>query len=185
MAANTDITAELVRKLLDYDPETGVLTWKARTPDMFASNRYPRERNCAIWNTRYAGKRTGCLGPDGYVYVGINNRARLAHRVIWCLVYGEWPPFEVDHHNLKKSDNRLENLRSATHAENKKNVAKSKKSTTGFKGVTYNKQNGKYQAQIKTNGKYTFLKYHDTPEEAHRAYCEAAARLHGEFARFE
>ena len=90
----------------------------------------------------------------------------------------------VDHRNHNKLDNRRENIRIATPAQN---LANSKaRGTSGFKGVSVTSDvKGKpYQAKIKSNGKTQYLGHFSTPEEAHEAYCVAATKAHGEFARF-
>jgi hypothetical protein len=76
------------------------------------------------WNAEHAGKRAE--GPDAGYWVGhltINNRKRIlrAHRVAWALSTGRWPPDLIDHINRVKRDNRLANLREATHAQNLQN----------------------------------------------------------------
>jgi hypothetical protein len=101
------------------------------------------------------------------------------HRVIM----GEPEGHEVDHRDCDGLNNRRCNLRAATSSENKKNQRVSSKNTTGYKGVHYYKAYGNFQAYISANGKQNFLGYYETAEAAHAAYCAAAARVHGEFAR--
>ena len=45
----------MIETLLTYDPDSGVLTWLPRTPEMFEAKN--PKRACATWNTRYAGQR--------------------------------------------------------------------------------------------------------------------------------
>lgn len=92
-----------------------------------------------------------------------------------------WP--NVDHHNGDGLDNQRTNLRETTHAQNMANKRLYKNSTTGFKGVTQRKRDGRYQAQIQAGGHHRHLGYHDTAEAAARAYDAAACELFGEFAR--
>jgi hypothetical protein len=87
----------------------------------------------------------------------------------------------VDHINGIGTDNRRENLRSATHTENMQNRKKHKNNTSGFKGVYAAK--GRWRAAIRANGQKHNLGYFDSPEEASAAYDEASQRLHGEFSR--
>lgn len=118
-----------------------------------------------------------------------NHQKLYMHRLIMerilgrPLVKGE----EVDHVNLNKRDNRRENLRLATHKDNMHNVGRLPTSTTGFKGVTRSKlcPSRPYRAYIVVNGKQKHLGHYSTPEEAHKAYCEAATKYYGEFARYE
>lgn len=65
-----------LRELLDYDPKTGALTWRART-----------HLGSTWWNNRYAGKPAGSLTAEGYIAVKIDDRNYLAHRLIWGIIY--------------------------------------------------------------------------------------------------
>jgi hypothetical protein len=87
-----------------------------------------------------------------------------------------------DHKNLNRLDNRRLNLRPATDSQNQHNRSKYRNNTTGFKGVT--RCQGKFQARITVKGEQIFLGYYKTAEEAHAAYCLAAAEHHKQFARF-
>jgi hypothetical protein len=96
------------------------------------------------------------------------------------------PPkgLEVDHINGNPLDNRRENLRLATRAQNNYNQVSGRKNTSGFKGVCWDKKRGMWKAQIRANGiNYNIGHYH-TPEEAHEAYKLKAVELHGEYANF-
>lgn len=92
-------------------------------------------------------------------------------------------PRVADHINGNPLDNRWVNLRVCSGPQNVCNRKMSKHNTSGFKGVSETKR-GRYAAQIAFQRKTYYLGTFDTPEEAHRAYCEAAVRLHGEFANF-
>ena len=113
---------ELLRKLLRYEPETGKLFWRKRPPDMF-----PRESRGLSWNTRYAGAEAFKDKHErGYKRGSIFGKTFRAHRAIWAMVHGHWPPEDVDHINGDTSDNRLENLRAVSRQENLKNQRLSK-----------------------------------------------------------
>lgn len=88
----------------------------------------------------------------------------------------------TDHHNGNGLDNRRDNLRPATHAENMRNRALQRNNTSGFKGVNWHSRSRKWKAQIRTNGSKRHVGMFGTPEEAARAYDEAAREFHGEFA---
>lgn len=88
----------------------------------------------------------------------------------------------VDHKNGDGLDNRKQNLRCATNAQNLCNRGKNSNNTTGYKGVSYYRRTGRYAANIGAGHK-RFLGYFDTAEEAHKAYSEAAYKLHGDFAK--
>ncbi len=93
------------------------------------------------------------------------------------------PGMEVDHRNGVGLDNRKENLRLATHQENMRNRRIHKNNTSGYKGVFWSDRDKRWIARIKLNGKAIYLGSHGTAEEAHVAYCSAALRYYGTFAR--
>ena len=144
-----ELTAQRLRELLHYDPETGLLTRK----------------------TTRGGQPTGAIAgnvcTDGRVQVYIDGRNFKAHRLIWLWVTGQWPVNDVDHKDGIPSNNRWANLRDVPHAVNLQNRQRAPKhSSTGLLGVTKNR--GGFGAQIKINGKRVWLGTFDTPEEAHR-----------------
>lgn len=174
---------ELLRKLLRYEPETGLLYWKERSPEMFNSKTRSREASAGVWNGIYAGKEAFPVGTLGYRRGYIFDTPVVAHRVVWAMHYGRWPDGQIDHVNLDRSDNRLCNLREATASENSLNRPLSKNSTSGYKGVSWDLTCGRYAARICVRGKKIFLGRFDCPKEAHAAYCSAARKYGGEFAR--
>lgn len=167
------LTQERLKELLHYDPETGIFKWKFR--DNVRAN----------WNTRYAGTVAGCLDHYGHTVTSIDDVKYRASRLAWLYVTGEWPENEVDHWDLDKSNNRFHNLREASHGQNAHNRPKPSTNTSGFKGASLHKPTQKWMAQIRADGRGYYLGLHDTPEAAHAAYCEAARKFHGEFARTE
>lgn len=153
------------RALLDYDPSTGMFTWKIY--------RGPRAR---------AGSTAGAPHPGGYRCIRIDGTGPyLAHRVAWLMTYGEWPAGDIDHVNGDRSDNRIANLRLADRFQNGANAKVHLDNLSGFKGVS--QMRGRYQARIRVRGQSFYLGSFLTPEEAHGAYVAAARRLSGAFAR--
>jgi hypothetical protein len=167
--------ANLARALFDYEPITGALRWKV--------NRYAGEHGGRL--VARAGDIAGCKCPrHGYWKVNFKGRSRPAHKVIWLIVTGEWPSALIDHRDTVKANNRWDNLRAATQAQNGQNRGANKRNKHGLKGVTYWPARKKYMAQIMANGVKKTLGYFETPNEAHAAYCAAAANMHGQFANF-
>ena len=90
---------------------------------------------------------------------------------------------EIDHIDGNGLNNRRENLRIVTKAQNQHNRKKSANNTSGFKGVFWHRAAGKWAAAIRLNGKRSHLGLYVRPEDAHAAYQSASERLHGEFGR--
>lgn len=177
-------TPETLRKLLRYDPETGKMFWLPRTPDMFSGNDWESERSCKSWNSKNSEKVAFRVArKDGYLQGKIARVSYLSHRVAWAIDRGAWPDSDIDHINGDRSDNRIVNLREATDTENGRNRGKNKNNRSGYKGVSKFKNEKRWGARICENGNKHYLGSFHTPEAAYAAYCEAAKRLHGEFAR--
>lgn len=157
-----------LREIFGYDPETG-----------------------ALWflDVRVVGLRivaTSHAHRDGYRIVRLPGTRRWlrAHRIVWKWMTGEDPVGDVDHINGDKADNRWENLRLATRSQNMANRGSPRRRRSDLpKGVTYCPQTGRYRASLTVNYKTIRLGRHDTPEQAHAAYCTEVARRFGAFAR--
>ena len=156
------LTQERLKELLDYDPETGVFTWKSI---VFGSH-------------MKVGSVAGSMYSNGYLRIKINGKDYRAHRLAWLYMYGCWPTNQIDHINRVRDDNRIANLREATNKENQWNRGKQKSSTSGFTGVSWHKKSGKWQSRIAVNKKVIQLGVFNTPEEAHAAYVRAKAEHH-------
>lgn len=156
-----ELTAERIRELLDYDPNTGIFTWRIKRS-----------------GTALAGSVAGWMRPDGYLVISIDDKPYKAHRLAWLLATGKWPTRAIDHINQIKGDNRICNLREVNASESCQNRPLFRNNTSGFRGVSWHKKVGRWFAYIKHLGKRHFLGYFDTPEEASAAYKEAASRLH-------
>ena len=91
------------------------------------------------------------------------------------------PLVQADHIDGNGLNNRRSNLRACTNTENQWNTGAKINNTSGFKGVCWRADMGKWVAKIKVNGKMKHIGLFTTPEAAHAAYCTAAAELHGEF----
>ena len=154
-------------EIVNYDPDTGKLTWKKRQP----------------FSSAEAGEEVGSLS-QGYRRVKIQGQNILCHRLAWLLHYGEDAADFIDHINGNRADNRICNLRVVSKADNAKNRGAYKRlAKTLPKGVTYHPETGKFRARIRCDGVLHSLGLFDTPEEAHARYVEAAKTLYGEFAR--
>jgi hypothetical protein len=162
------MTREELLSVLDYDASTGLFTWRKRP-------------NAQRWNGRYAGKLAGGRTLNGYRTISVGATPYYASRLAWLYYYGEWPGRIVDHINVDKDDNRIENLRLATKSQNAANAKAQSRIKSGLKGAYRNGRN--YSAKIKVSGRSIYLGQFDTAEAAHAAYISAAQRYFSEFAR--
>jgi len=155
------IPVEEVKRFLDYDPETGVITQKVST------------QGCK------AGAVRGTINSEGYVRLSIKGKIFSAHRLAWVLYYGKWPDLNVDHIDGDRTNNAIRNLRVVTQSQNlqsRKGPAKGKKGGLPI-GVFFYGKKGKYTAQIKYDGVVHLLGVFTSVEDAEEAYL-AAKRLH-------
>ena len=153
------ITQAELKELFDYHPD-GFLVWKKRT-----SNRV-----CV-------GDKAGSPGTYGYLSTRIYNKNYKNHRLIWCWHYGNLPSASIDHINGVTNDNRIENLREATHKQNCENLALAKTNTSGFRGVSWDKKKKKWNAYINHNQKRMHLGYFATTEEAAKVAAAKRAEI--------
>src|SRR6516162_3869256 len=153
------LSAERLRELLHYAPETGLFYWRVSR------------------GSAGAGVQAGKGRSGGYVVIRIDGLVHYAHRLAWLYVHGEHPTREIDHKNQNPADNSIANLRQSSHAENMRNI--SRRNRSGFKGVY--RHRSKWGAQICVNGKKIHLGSYSTPREAAEAYDKAARLHHGEF----
>lgn len=149
------ITAEELRQRLDYNPETGIFTWKTLPANSTAAS---------------IGGAAGCLWGAGYRMIVMKPKRYLAHRLAWLYVYGKWPDKYLDHINRDPSDNRIANLREATTRENQLNTAPGK---SGVKGVAWHKQHQKWSTQLWVEGRRIFLGLYDNVADAAAHYTWA------------
>lgn len=143
------LTAERLREVLHYDPESGVFTWREAGPK------------------RVVGARAGHI--DRYLLVGVDGGQYYGHRLAWLYMTGEWPTGELDHKDLDKANCKWGNIRPATHKQNMENVAVRSHSGTGVKGVHYCKRTGKFAAYLCHNWKKVHLGRFADIEDAKRA----------------
>lgn len=185
MAVKALPSQEVLRQLLDCSLETGLLTWRERTPDMFKPGRISPEHLCTIFNRNFAG----CLAftaknAKGYLVGSLFRSNFLAHRVVWKWATGADPTQQIDHINGVTFDNRLENLREAHGWQNGGNRRKHKDAKhSQFRGVCRAMKTGHFTASISVEQKQVHLGSFRCEESAARAYDQMAVKKYGEFAR--
>ena len=112
----------------------------------------------------------------GYIQIGINKKLYYLHRLIYKYHNEEWDITDIsknnqiDHININKSNNKIENLRVANNSQNQRNKNKFKNCSSKYIGVSWHKLNKKWLANIKIDSKHKHLGYFDTEEEAHKVY---------------
>ena len=126
---------------------------------------------------KIAGKQR--KNSSDYSQVMIHYRQYMAHRLIWLYVHGVWPANHLDHINGIKTDNRIENLREATRSQNMGNRVRPKHNTSGYKGVSWNKNTRKWQVKFRRVALGSF----DDIVEAASVYNAAYTAFYGEFAK--
>jgi hypothetical protein len=165
--ARSDLTAERLREVVTYDPETGLFRWRV--------NRAPRAK---------AGDVAGAvLGHNGRVRIKIDGHLHLAHRLAWLYVRGRWPRDELDHIDRNPLNNAIGNLREASRSQNARNRSRRRDNGTGITGVSFNPRNPTkpYLLRFQHNGKriaHSFASLEEAAAERKRL----EALLYGSFA---
>ena len=170
----SELTAEIVREVINYDPSTGQMTWKERSRKWFGC-----EREMKRWNSAYANKPAiSSNHGDGYKSGPLFSVTYKAHQIAWLHYHGLWPQKQFDHINGVRSDNRIANLRHVTQLQNGRNQKRHRTNSSGVTGVRWDKQNSKWQASIRVNDKLLHLGFFADKELA-IATRKAAERKHG------
>lgn len=175
MAGVSNITIDYLLEALTYYPETGIFIWNYRPIHHFKN-----KRAHSSWNARYARKAAGKISKNGYHVISINNKNYYSHRLAYMYINGDLNNVIIDHINMNKLDNRIQNLRVSDINGNNRNVTK-KGIRVLLKGVY--KKDGKYFSSICFNGNQRYLGKFDCPAAASFAYQIAADINFGEFAR--
>jgi hypothetical protein len=183
MSKKEAIAPEMLPKLLCHEAETGRLFWRERSADMFQDGAQSAAHAAARWNSRNAGKEAFTFVDNhGYRCGGIHGRLYKAHRVIWALETGRWPVGGLDHIDRNPENNRFENLREATQAENLRNKSSARNASSKYLGVSWYAQNKKWVASIRVSEKKIYLGCFENEKDAALAYDAAARKHFGEFA---
>ncbi len=161
----TQVTQERLKEIFNYDQD-GHLLWRkqlgSRTP---------------------INGRAGCFNAYGYVVIRVDKRLYQASRLIYLWHFGSLNGMEIDHQDGNPANNKIENLRLCTRSQNNSNKGLPAASTTGFKGVSYEKNRKMYEASITCHNKKKHLGYFCEPQDAALAYNKAATIYFGEFAK--
>ncbi len=162
------ITQERLKQILNYEPDSGVFTWKIVRPLSLIGE-----------IAGHTSKQTGyrLIGVDGYLF--------LAHRLAWLYMHGEFPRASIDHADRNRTNNSINNLREATKSQNAFNSPSRSTSKSGFKGVSWCSKTMKWRATATINGKQKSLGRHKELSNAVSAYNKFAEENHREFTQVE
>ena len=158
---------EYLKSRLDYNPETGIYTWKYRNGNT---------KEDKTFNARFAGKEAGSKNRKGYLMIKIDGNKHHAHKIAYLFMTGKLPENQIDHINGNRSDNRWENLRAATNEENQKNRKIGKSNTSGVMRVNWNKRQNKWCVRINVNKKRINLGVFENFNEAVKVRKEAEVK---------
>jgi len=160
------ITQKELKKILNYNPDTGIFTWLIRPSQSVRS-----------------GSIAGHIEVSGYSRIRINKKMHSSHRLAFLYMLGYFPKNYADHINGNRSDNRWSNLREATRQQNQCNQKLSSRNTSGYKGVVWVEKRNKWRAMISMFGTMKHIGHYDNVLDAAKAYEDAARNHHGAFYR--
>lgn len=150
------ITQNELKKVLNYDPVTGIFTWKTGG------------------RKHKGGDIAGQLDSKGYVRINYKYKTYFAHRLAWLYVHGKWPDGVLDHRRGIRHDNRISELRDVTQAVNMQGFRNvSTRNKTGYTGVSWNERLKGFTATRMVNGKAKFLGVFEEVLLAANAYKNA------------
>ena len=157
-----DLSILRLREVLNYDPVTGIFTWKTRIADRIK-----------------IGDVAGTVYGLGYRLIRIDGQQYHAHRLAWLYMTGAWPVHGIDHINGERDQNQFINLRDVPpqyNAQNKRRPAKN--NVSGYLGVSWYSRGKCWRAGIRVNGKGYHLGYFNDPAKAHQVYLAAKREQH-------
>jgi hypothetical protein len=159
-----NVTQSWLKSVLTYNAATGQFTWIAKPSSYFP--------------TKLLGTTAGGLNKSGRIQIRLLGRLHQAHRLAWLYMYGETPAGDIDHINRIPTDNRIDNLRLVSHAQNCQNRYSRSDSQSALQGVDFQKRDSLWRARISVSGKTRYLGSFKTQKEAYAAYQKAAAEIH-------
>lgn len=159
--AKADFTAQMLRELLHYNPETGVFTWIIQRRGSRAAP---------------IGAVAGGLDALGYLQVSFKPRTYRCHRLAWLYMTGDWPKHDIDHKDGNRTNNAFINLRDVPRSVNLQNIRMAKsQSKSGILGV--HKKGTRWVSSVQLDGQQNRAS-HATPEAAQAAYIARKRALH-------
>jgi hypothetical protein len=156
------MTLEIIKDYIAYNEETGIFTWKKLRPSQ---------------HRQKIGDEVGHY-DKGLVHIKFNQQKFSASRLAWFYIHGAMPNGKIEHINGNTSDNSAKNLQLVSQEDLCRKVVTNKRNKTGYPGVSYNKNAGKFVAVIRMRGKSMHLGCFDSAEEAANVYAVTKEVLH-------
>lgn len=165
--------------IVEYNPETGIFTWRHRGHDICSCSR-SRE----AWNGNFAGKQAGSIGANGYMYTTFFNKHKvLLHSLAWFYMKKIWPDKYIDHINGDRIDNRFNNLREATASQNAANAKIRTDNKSGHKNVFWNSQKQMWHVRLVAEKRPIHIGFFSDIDVAADAAKKARIKFHKDYAR--
>lgn len=164
---------EFLDECLDYNPDTGLFTWKKRPLHHFVS-----AHGHKVWNAKYSGHVAGneWISHKGkkYLRISINKKSYKAHRLAFVIMGEEIDGVEIDHDDGNGLNNKWVNINRSDRHSNMQNTRLRVDNTSGATGVTWHNPNRSWKARIYVNGKEKCIGYFKNKDNAIKARAEAS-----------
>lgn len=131
------VSQERLKELLHYNPNTGEFTWNSGRQGV-------AEKSLSV---------AGAITERGYRRICIDGKKIMAHRLAWSYITGEFPPFDIDHIDGNRLNNRIVNLRTVNRLDNSRNSSIGKRNKSGVVGLSWDKVNNRWKSAITDRGK--------------------------------
>ena len=161
--ANEILTQEKLIEIFEY--KDGHLYWKKK-----------------IAKNIIVGSKAGWISGAGNYDLMYQNKTYKVHRLIFALHHGYFPKI-IDHIDGNPLNNKINNLREATHSQNLQNSKLRKDNKSGEKGVIWDKKYKKWRVSCVLNKKQYHGGYYKNLTEAIESVRKLRTQLHEEFAR--
>jgi len=135
------LTQEKLKKIINYDPETGSITRIINVKDI---------------------EKAGAINTNGHRQIRIGKKLYLAHRLAFIYMTGIFPKYEVDHINGMRDDNRWCNLRDVSHTNNMRNTKNRVDNVSGITGVSRRAKQAAWRVNIINDGKQMQKSFSDS-----------------------
>jgi len=142
------MTSKRAHELLTYDCESGKVFWRV-----------------SPCNATKAGDEAGRI-VGAYRVAKVDYKSYPVHHLVWLLVYGVFPRYNIDHIDGNGLNNKVENLRDVPRCINQRNRKQAKNNTSGITGVHWDKVYKRWVAKVKINGESRFLGGYTSKEDA-------------------